>query len=298
MIYESFEQLQIHISSNGKKTVVVVCPDISSLTALKRCFEEELLDAVFVGDRKTIEDLKTGFGTCFDHVPVIHADDLLGAAYEGVRCINRGEGDFLLKGRIDTALLLKAVVDKESVMRTGNLMTHLAFFKIPNYHKLIVLTDSGMVMNPTLAQKKQIIENAVNTLRKMGYEKPKVGVLAAVEKINPKMPETLDANELHEMNQRGEIQDCIVEGPYSYDILMSKRSAAKKGITSELAGDPDILLVDKMSTGNILGKALVFSAEAEMAGIVVGAKVPIALTSRGATEAEKYLSLLLAKACI
>lgn len=194
--------------------------------------------------------------------------------------------------------MLKAVVAEESGLRTGRLMSHLAFLKIPNYHKMIVLTDSGMVLYPNLQQKKQIIENAVENLRNMGYDTPKVGVLAAVEKVNPKQPETVDAAELTEMNRRGEIQNCIVEGPLSYDILMSRESARKKGFTGELVGDPDILVVPDMPCGNILGKALLFSAEADMAGLIVGAKAPIALTSRGATEKEKRQSLLLAAACV
>lgn len=149
-------------------------------------------------------------------------------------------------------------------------MSHLAFLKIPNYHKIIVLTDSGMVLYPTLEQKKEIIENAVENLHNMGYECPKVGVLAAVEKVNPKQPETEDAAKLTQMSRDGEIKGCIVEGPLSYDILMSKESAHKKGFDSELVGDPDVLVVPNMPCGNILGKALLFSAGADMAGLIVG----------------------------
>lgn len=301
MVFKDFGELKSAVGERGKKTVAVVCPDVSALTALARCKREGILDGVLVGDQKSIqknmEEHAGTFGDTLKDLPVIHAPDLLGAAYGAVDCVKKGRADLLLKGKIDTSLLLKAVVDRSSDMRTGRLMSHLAFLKIPDYHKLIVLTDSGMVMHPTLDQKKQILENAVETLRKMGYDKPKAGVLAAVEKINPAMPETLDAQELTKMNRQGEIKGCLVEGPYSYDILMSRKSAEKKGVESELAGDPDILLVGDMTTGNILGKALVFSAQAEMAGIVVGARVPIALTSRGATEAEKYLSLILARSC-
>ena len=154
-----------------------------------------------------------------------------------------------------------------------------------------------MVLYPTLEQKKGIIENAVENLRNMGYDTPKVGLLAAVEKVNPKQPETVDAAALTEMYKNGEITGCVVEGPLSYDILMSKESAHKRGFDSELVGDADVLVVPDMPCGNILGKALLFSAGADMAGLIVGAKVPIALTSRGATEKEKRQSLLLAAAC-
>ena len=134
---------------------------------------------------------------------------------------------------------MKAVVKEENGLRTGKLMSHLAFLKIPNYHKLIVLTDSGMVLYPTLEQKKEIIENAVENLCNMGYDMPKVGLLAAIEKVNPKQPETVDAAALTEMYKNGEITGCIVEGPLSYDILMSRQSAHKKGFDSELVGDAD-----------------------------------------------------------
>lgn len=301
MVFKDFEGLKAALGTRGKKTAAVVCPDASALIALARCQREGILDGVLVGDQKSIQkniaEQAGILGDTLKDLPVIHAPDPLGAAYGAVECIKRGEADLLLKGKLETSLLLKAVVDKKSEMRTGRLMSHLAFLKIPDHHKLIVLTDSGMVMHPTLDQKKQILENAVDALRKMGYDRPKVGVLAAVEKVNPDMPETLDAQELTRMNRQGEIKGCLVEGPYSYDILMSRESAEKKGVESELAGDPDILLAGDMTTGNILGKALVFSAKAEMAGIVVGARVPIALTSRGATEAEKYLSLILARSC-
>lgn len=210
--------------------------------------------------------------------------------------IHEGGADFLMKGKIQTADLLSAVVNKEEGLRTGKVMSHVVFNEIPNYHKLLVLTDGGMMMYPDLNKKKEICENAVGTLRTLGYDKPKVAVLAAVEKVNPKMPETVDADALKTMNKSGELADCIVEGPISYDLTMSKESAAIKGFESPVTGDADIVLVPNITVGNVLGKSLIYSAGAKMAGFIVGAKVPIVLTSRGSTSEEKYLSLVLSAA--
>ena len=177
-------------------------------------------------------------------------------------------------------------------------MSHFVINEIPNYHKLLVTTDGGMLMYPDLEQKKHIIENAVDTLISLGYDKPKVAVLAAVERVNPKMPETVDAAKLKEMNQSGAIINCIIDGPLSYDITMNKESAKIKGVDSQVCGDADILIVPNITTGNILGKCLVYSAGAKMAGFIVGAKVPIVLTSRGSSSEEKYLSLVLCAAAV
>lgn len=298
MVFKDFAELEKSFHAASKKTVVVsAAQDKSALTAVNQCRKEGLIDAILVGDEKLIREEIRAFNGEMDDVRIIDAPTLEEAAQRSCQCVSSGQADFILKGKIDTGVLLKAVVAEENGLRTGKLMSHLAFFKIPNYHKIIVVTDGGMVLYPNLEQKKEIIENAVESLRNMGYEKPKVGVLAAVEKVNPKQQETVDAARLADMCQQGQIRDCIVEGPLSYDILMSKESAAKKGFNSELVGDADILVVPNLACGNILGKALVFSAEADMAGLIVGARAPIALTSRGATEKEKRQSLLLATAC-
>lgn len=153
-------------------------------------------------------------------------------------------------------------------------------------------------MYPDLLQKKVIIENTVEVLRNMGYVKPKIGILAAVEKVNSKMPETVDAHELKQMNLKGEIKNCIIEGPISYDLAMDKEAAMIKGYDSEVAGDVDVLIVPNITVGNVLGKSLVYSAKAKMAGCIIGAQCPIALTSRSSTAEEKYLSLALATVLI
>ncbi len=174
------------------------------------------------------------------------------------------------------------------------MLSHIAFLEIPTYHKLVAITDGGMVTYPTLEDKKHITINAVKLFNKLGYENPKVAVLSAVEVVNPKMEETVDADNLKKMAQNGELGPCTLEGPISYDLTFSKESAKTKGYESSITEDVDILVTPNISCGNILSKSLIYSANSKMAGVVVGAKAPIILTSRGATSYEKYFSILLA----
>jgi phosphate butyryltransferase len=201
-----------------------------------------------------------------------------------------------MKGKIDTHILLKEVVDKEKGLKKGELMSHLSMFDVPSYHKILVPVDGGMVAYPTLEQKKNIIENTVEALLGMGYTCPKVGVLACAEKVNPKMPEMVEADALKQMNLRGEIRNCIVDGPVSYDCAINKEAAAIKGFESEIAGDVDVLLAPNIHAGNIMGKMLAYTCGARMAGFVVGGKCPIVLTSRGASSEEKFLSIAVSAA--
>ena len=199
-----------------------------------------------------------------------------------------------MKAKLDTKDLLSAVVNKETGLGKGRLMTFAAIHELPWYPKLLTVTDGGMVTYPMLKEKKQIIQNAVDALVSMGYDRPKVAVLAAVEKVNPQMQVTVEAAELKRLNQVGEIKNCIVEGPVSFDIAVNRQKADAKEFISEVAGDADILIVPDITAGNILGKALIEAEGAIMAGLVLGAKAPIVLTSRGASTEEKYLSIALA----
>lgn len=297
MVLNNFEQLidLVKQLDTVRKVAVVCAHDEHTLEAVKRAEQEKLVNSVLIGDKNKIEVILKKLD--FDKTDaIIHIDGDLECAEYAVSLIHKGEADFIMKGKIQTADLLGAVVNKEKGLRTGRVMSHIVFNEIPNYHKLLVLTDGGMMMYPDLEKKKQICENAVDTLRTMGYQKPKVAVIAAVEKVNSKMPETVDADALKKMNASGELMDCIVEGPISYDLAMSKESAEIKGFDSPVTGDVDIVLVPNITVGNVLGKSLIYSAGAKMAGFIVGAKVPIVLTSRGSTSEEKYLSLVLSAA--
>lgn len=299
MVIHSFdEMLQSIKERRAEFTVVAACPeDATTLSAISYCRKSFGMKAILVGDRHKIVDELAKLGENEAEYEVLHEDSKEAAAAKAVACVKTGAAEILMKGNLDTSVLLKAVVNKETGIGASKVMSHLAFLKIPGYHKVVVLTDSGMLMYPTQEQLVEIIRNAVNTLLSMGYDLPRVGILAAVEKVNPKMPNTVVAEAIKQMNQSGEIANCVIEGPISYDVLMSREIAEKKGFQSEVAGDADVLVVSDITVGNILGKALTVSAGAEMAGLIVGAQAPIALTSRGAHIEEKINSLLLAALC-
>ncbi len=251
---------------------------------------------LLVGDKAEIDRILSEMGETVAPEHIFDYPDVKDAAEYAVQLVREGKADFLMKGRLDTAVILKAVVNKEHGLGQGRTMSHFTMFEIPTYHKILVPVDGGMVTYPTLEQKKDIINNTVETLIAMGYDCPKVGVLACVEKLNPKMPETVEANELKEMNQRGEIKNCIVEGPISYDCAVDKEIAEFKGFHSPVAGDVDVLIAPNIHAGNIMGKMLVCTCKAKMAGFIVGAKCPIVLTSRGSSAEEKYLSIVVSAA--
>lgn len=301
MTIRNFDQLIKAVGhSSGKKKVVAVvaAEDEHTLQAVFHAVADGLVDPILIGNAPKITEILRKLNVSVNADAVIHADDDKSAAAKAVELVNQGKADFIMKGKLQTGDLLSAVVDKQKGLKTGKIMSHLVFNEVPSYHKLLATTDGGMMMYPNLVQKKEIIENAVSVLCAMGYDRPKVAVLAAVEKVNPSMPESVDAAALKEMNLKGEIANCIVEGPVSYDCAVSKESAEAKGFVSPVAGDADILIAPNIAAGNILGKCLLFSAGAKMAGFIVGAKVPVVLTSRGATSEEKYLSLVLSAAFV
>ncbi len=296
MEFRNFDELikNVQIMNSTRRVAVVLAHDEHTLQAVLRAKEDRIIVPILIGDGFKIREILQNLGGEKGDEDIIHATDDNNAAEIAVELVHQMRADLIMKGKLQTADFLKAVVNREKGLGIGGVMSHVAINEVPDYHKLLVTTDGGMLMYPDLAQKKCIVENAVNALRKMGYEQPKVAVLAAVETVNEKMPETLDAEALKQMNKRGELIDCVVEGPISYDLAVNRDSALVKGYSSVVAGDADILVVPNITTGNILGKSLVYSAKAKMAGFVAGAKVPVVLTSRGATAEEKYLSLVLA----
>jgi phosphate butyryltransferase len=213
-----------------------------------------------------------------------------------VKMVSNKQADVLMKGKIGTSTLLKYVLNKEWGLRTGNLLSHFALFEVETYHKVIAVTDVAMNIAPNLKDKISIINNSVNCLIKLGYILPKVAVLGAVEMVNESMEATLDAALLSKMNQRDQIRNCIIDGPLAFDNAVSLESAQHKGIRSEVAGDTDLLLMPDIEVGNVLYKSLVFFAKARVAAVILGARVPIVLTSRSDSEQAKYDSILLSAA--
>ncbi|MGI6143211.1 MAG: bifunctional enoyl-CoA hydratase/phosphate acetyltransferase [bacterium] len=284
---------RVQARTTPKRVGVVAAIDANSIEAVLKAKEEKIVEPVLIGDRKKIVAIFDELNVAEDF-EIVDVPDIREAAVKAVEMVHSKEIDFLMKGKIETADLLKAVVDKEKGIRTGRLMTHVVFDEVPTYHKLFITTDGGMVMYPDVEQKKQIIENAVEVMHMLGYAQPKVACLAAIERVNPKMTETVDADMLKQMNQEGKITGCIVEGPISFDLAFSREVAVLKGYDSPVAGDADIFLVPNITAGNILGKTLVTAAGGKMAGFIYGAQVPIILTSRASSAEEKYLSLAMA----
>jgi len=291
---KKFEDVLRIAKERGPKTVVVACAqDNDVLKAIHHAFENGIVKAILIGDAEKIESIcKSENIDCSDY-EVINIKDLTEACLKAVELVSSGKAQLLMKGLVDTGILLKAVLNKEVGLRTGNVLSHVAVFDVPTYHKLIIVTDAAMNIAPDLETKKQILENALVVSRALDIEEAKVAVIAAKEKVNPKMPATVDAGELVKMNESGVIKGCLVGGPFALDIAVSKEAAKIKGFEHPAAGDADILLCPTIEAGNVLYKALTFLAKAEGAGVIVGTKAPVILTSRADSEETKLNSIAL-----
>ena len=298
MVLKNFDELVERVKGfpEPKRVIVAAAGDDHTMDAIAHAMGEGIVKPVLVGDEPVIRELMAKYQIEVPDEDIYNVPDVDESAKKAVALIHEGKGDFIMKGKMETAQILRPVVNKETGLGTGRVMSHFVFDELPHYHKLLVTTDGGMMTYPTLDQKKEIIINAVETLHKLGYENPKVACVAAVEKLNPKMPETVDADALKKMNQEGEIPGCIVEGPISLDIALDKSIADIKGYESPVAGDADVILVPNIQVGNVLGKAITVIAQGDMAGFVVGSQVPIVFCSRGSSAREKFLSLALAAA--
>lgn len=283
----------------AKKVAIAGADYHHVITASLMARRDGFADPVFVGNQEKIVQILEEFHEDPEKYPIIDVSEESAICYEAVQTIRRGEADFLMKGRVNTASLLKAVLNKETGLPHGKLMTQVSFFQIPGYHKLVVLSDGAILPYPTLEQKKEQIRLITEILHGMGYgDDIKVGILCAAENVSPKITETVEADELKQMNLRGEISGCIVEGPISLDIALSEEVAKEKHFESPVAGDADVLLAPSLAAGNLLAKALTLYGGAVSVGVVAGASVPISVTSRVATVEQKYCSLAVASMAV
>jgi len=290
---KNFTELIDRVKACPKKTVALVCADDEhALEAIIRA--GDIIDAVLVGDTKIIADKLRNLNQNPEDFRLVQVPEGQHPAVTAAKLINSGEADFLMKGHIATGDLLKGVLSDESGLRKYGLMSHVSIQEVPGYHKLIFLTDSGMCINPDVEQKRQILINVLDFMHRLGYKKPAVAALCAIETVNPNMSETLDAHELKKLVDEGIIENCVFEGPISYDVAMLPEAARIKGFDSPNSGNFDVLLVPNLLAGNLLGKSLVYTLKGKMAGLILGAKVPIVLTSRSSTAEEKYNSLAIA----
>jgi len=275
-----------------KRMAVVMAENEHSLLAAMRAHQQGLIQAVLIGNTGRIKGLLERRGLSREGVAFHQADEPEQAVALATRLVREGEVDYLMKGGLETQTMMRAFIAKENGMRTGRLMSQVAFVENPFYHKLLALTDSALNTKPDLTQKKQILENAVEVFHCIGVENPKVAVLAAAETLNPKLQESTDAQGLKEMYRRGDITGCVVEGPISIDLAIEPESARIKGYDSPVAGDADLLICPDLVSGNMMGKMMLFMGS-RSANVVVGAKAPVILCSRSATEEDKFQSILL-----
>jgi phosphate butyryltransferase len=297
MSMKKLEELVGLASQRGcRRLVVAVAQDMDVLLAVKAATEAGIIEPVLIGDQHEINKSADQAGFDILKVEVLPVADKLQACQMAVNLVRENKASILMKGIVSTSMLMKTILDKENGLLNGHLLSHVAFFESPYYHKVLCITDAALHINPDLEEKAGIVNNAVNAYHRLGILLPKVGILASVENINPKMEATLHAAILVAMQRRNQISGCLMDGPLALDNAISVDAARHKGIISDVAGDVDIMLVPDLNAGNMLYKSMVFLGGAVVAAVAVGAKVPVVLTSRSDSDRSKFLSIALAAA--
>lgn len=276
------------------RLVVVACHDKEVLQAVIECEKLGLIDPILIGDLELTIQIAKELKIPLDEFEMINEWDLEKSAEVGVRLVSSGKADFIMKGLIDTSILLKAVLNKEWGLRTNSLLSHVMVYDIPNYPKLLYLTDGGMNINPSIEDKINIIENVGIVARTLGNDIINVAILAAKEKVDSNMIATVHGQEIRDLYLKGQFSEgLIIDGPMALDIAVSKEAAAVKGYKSAVAGNADVLLVPNIEMGNGIGKSITYFAEGKSAGIIMGAKVPVVLVSRADDHITKLYSIAL-----
>jgi phosphate butyryltransferase len=296
-MFKSISDLyKINQGQKAKIMVVANAVDEHSLDAVFAAKEKNIIVPILTGDKEKIKSMCDQHGHDLTGVEIIHTTDENKAVSESVALIRSGKAEILMKGNVNTATLMRGVLHETNGLKTGSLLSHFSIFEIPQYHKLISVTDVAMNIAPTLKEKIAILTNALSYMKKIGYTNPKVAVIGAVETVSEKMPATMEAAVLSKMAQRKQLPPCLVDGPLAFDNAMSKESAQIKGIVSEVAGDADLLLMPDIEAGNVLYKTFGFMG-GKLAAVILGASAPIILTSRADSEESKLNSILLSALC-
>jgi len=275
-------------------TAVVHPCEATALTGAVEAAKERLIEPIMVGPAEKIAAVAKFEGINVNRLKIVDVPHSHAAAAKAVELVRKGEAELLMKGSLHTDELMGAVVARDGGLRTERRISHVFVMDVPTYHKVLIVTDGAINIGPSLEDKVDICQNAVDLAISLGLDKPKVAVLAAVETVTSKMPATIDAAALCKMAERGQIKGAILDGPLAFDNAISKQAAETKGIRSDVAGDPDILLVPDLEAGNILAKQLSFLANADSAGLVLGARVPIILTSRADSVRSRIASCAVA----
>jgi len=296
-LYKITDLKNLALQNEPKKLVLAAAGDEHSIDAVLKAYKMGVIEPILVGRKEDIYNMASDCKD-LDQIQIYDLDDDREIIRKAVELVVNNQADILMKGKVTTAQLLKGVLNKDYGMKHKSFLSHFALFEIPNYHKLLAITDVALNILPNLEHKVHILNNAVSFIRKIGVEQPKVAALSAIEMVNEKMPSTMDAALLAIMQRRGQIKNCIVDGPLAFDNAISLESKRQKNLGGEVAGNADILLVPNVESGNILYKSLVAFADAKVAGIVLGADFPIVLTSRADSEETKLNSILLAAASV
>lgn len=296
-VFPKLDALESAARGKGRLSVAVAYPcSNDSLAAALAARDEGIIDPVLVGPREQIQACANALKVSLEGVRLVDTDDdPVATSRAAVAVVNAGEAKALMKGSQHTDQLLGAVVAREANLRSSKRMSHVFWFDLPTYHKPLMLTDAVVNIAPALKDKITILENAIDFAHAIGFPKPKIALLSAVEFINPHIASSVDAGELARMAKEGLFKESVIEGPFGFDNAVSKESARTKGIESAVAGDPDMLMVPSLDVGNALYKSFIYMGGGECAGVVLGAKVPIILTSRSDSRRARVASCALAQ---
>jgi len=290
-----YEQLLVRCKSLAPIPTAVAHPcDSSSLASAVDAAKQGLIVPLLVGPIGKITDTASSARIDLGGLQLVDAPNSQAAAAKAVQLVREGQAEILMKGSLHTDELMAAVVARDTGLRTGRRISHVFIMDVPTYHKVLIVTDGAINIAPTLEDKVDICQNAIDLARNLGLAQPKLAILAAVETVTSKMPATIDAAALCKMAERGQIKGGVLDGPLAFDNAISAEAAEIKGIRSSVAGDPDILLAPDLEAGNILAKQLSFLANADSAGMVLGARVPIILTSRADSVRSRIASCAVA----
>ena len=290
-----YEQVLVRCRGIDPIPTAVAHPcESTALIAALEAAQKGLITPILVGPATKIQEVAKQSGITLGETKIVDAPHSHASAAKAVELVRQGQAELLMKGSLHTDELLSAVVAKETGLRTGRRISHVFIMDIPTYHKVLIVTDAAINIAPTLEDKVHIVQNAIDLAISLGVSTPKVAILAAVETVNSKMPATIDAAALCKMAERGQIKGGLLDGPLAFDNAISREAARVKDIQSKVAGDPDILLVPDLEAGNMLAKQLSFLANADSAGLVLGARVPIILTSRADSVRSKIASVAVA----
>jgi phosphate butyryltransferase len=276
------------------RVAVAAAQGIEVLTALREAEKEKIVESILIGDKNAILSICSEID--FKPHQIIHEEDKRKCSYIAVQLIKSGEAQLIMKGKMETVDLLKAVLDKDSGLRqAGRMLSQVVVFEAPGFNRLMLLTDTSVNISPTLLDKAEICKNVIRVAHSIGFENPKLAALATLEFVNPAIPSTIDAACLTQMNRRGQITGAIIDGPLALDACLSYKAAEQKGIQSPVAGEADILVAPNLDAANILYRSIIYFNEVRNCGLVTGAKVPLILLSRAESADTKLHSIALSK---